>query len=170
MVAGDYDTPNRQYTTNQGRWFNPDPAGSGWNQYAYGTNPQQQTDPSGLVIINPAFGIWDSAELGDYFFGGVQVAWPTSPASGTVGADLNWGPPTAPGSATGLGSLSSGGGSDYPGTVNLQEDACIGCNESGDDGYGGKLNTRGSWLGNFFHVWLPHILALGTLRWAMGFG
>jgi RHS repeat-associated protein len=44
------DTPNREYRMGQGRWLSPDPAGAGWNAYAYGTDPNTQTDPSGLMI------------------------------------------------------------------------------------------------------------------------
>jgi RHS repeat-associated protein len=44
-----FDTPNREFAqSDQGRWLSPDPAGSGWNQYAYVTNPNSGTDPSGL--------------------------------------------------------------------------------------------------------------------------
>jgi len=42
-----YETPNREFAI-FGRWLSPDPAGSGWNQYAYVTNPNGQTDPLGL--------------------------------------------------------------------------------------------------------------------------
>jgi RHS repeat-associated protein len=52
VFAGMYETPNRQLQgSQQGRWLSPDPAGSGWNQYAYGTNPNSQIDPSGLLCI-----------------------------------------------------------------------------------------------------------------------
>lgn len=51
ILAGMYDTPNREMNANQGRWFSPDPAGSGWNQYAYATNPNSFTDPSGLCFM-----------------------------------------------------------------------------------------------------------------------
>jgi YD repeat-containing protein len=43
-----FDTPNREFAVNQLRWTSPDPAGSGWNQYAYPTNPNSFIDPSGL--------------------------------------------------------------------------------------------------------------------------
>ncbi|GEM_PF-2370220 len=43
-----YDTPNRELHNGQGRWLSPDPAGAAWNQYAYTTNPNSFTDPSGL--------------------------------------------------------------------------------------------------------------------------
>jgi RHS repeat-associated protein len=43
-----WDTPNREFAINQGRWLSPDPAGTGWNQYAYPTNPLSYVDPSGL--------------------------------------------------------------------------------------------------------------------------
>jgi RHS repeat-associated protein len=45
-----FDTPNREFaSSNQGRWLSPDPAGAGWNQYAYSTNPNSAIDPSGLA-------------------------------------------------------------------------------------------------------------------------
>jgi RHS repeat-associated protein len=49
VFAGMYETQYRQLQgSQQGRWLSPDPAGSGWNQYAYSTNPNIQIDPSGL--------------------------------------------------------------------------------------------------------------------------
>jgi hypothetical protein len=42
-----WDTPNRELSY-AGRWLSPDPAGAGWNQYAYATNPNSQIDPLGL--------------------------------------------------------------------------------------------------------------------------
>jgi RHS repeat-associated protein len=42
-----WDTPNRELSYT-GRWLSPDPAGSGWNQYAYTTNPNSFRDPTGL--------------------------------------------------------------------------------------------------------------------------
>lgn len=50
-----FDTPNREFASAQGRWVSPDPAGTGWNQYAYGTDPNTQTDPSGLWITGASF-------------------------------------------------------------------------------------------------------------------
>jgi RHS repeat-associated protein len=50
LVAGTYDTPNRELNPSQGRWISPDPAHSGWNAYSYTTNPLAETDPSGLYI------------------------------------------------------------------------------------------------------------------------
>jgi RHS repeat-associated protein len=47
-----YDTPNRELSI-VGRWLSPDPAGSGWNQYAYPTNPNSFIDPLGLQLIGP---------------------------------------------------------------------------------------------------------------------
>jgi RHS repeat-associated protein len=43
-----FDTPNRELASSQGRWVSPDPASSGWNQYAYSTNPNSFGDPTGL--------------------------------------------------------------------------------------------------------------------------
>jgi RHS repeat-associated protein len=48
ILSGLFDTPNRELNAGQGRWLSPDPAGSGWNQYAYAPNPNSQIDPSGL--------------------------------------------------------------------------------------------------------------------------
>lgn len=42
-----WDTPNRELSI-VSRWLSPDPAGVGWNQYAYVTNPNSMTDPTGL--------------------------------------------------------------------------------------------------------------------------
>jgi len=44
-----FDTPNRELAQYQGRWLSPDPAGVGWNQYAYPVNPNSNVDPSGLA-------------------------------------------------------------------------------------------------------------------------
>jgi RHS repeat-associated protein len=43
-----WDTPNRELSY-VGRWLSPDPAGSGWNQYGYATNPNSNVDPTGLA-------------------------------------------------------------------------------------------------------------------------
>ena len=52
LVTGLYDTPNRELAQNQGRWMSPDPAGQGWNLYAYPTDPNRFTDPSGLDCVS----------------------------------------------------------------------------------------------------------------------
>ena len=52
VLSGMYDTPNRELQgSTQGRWLSPDPAGSGWNQYAYVTNPNSSADPTGLACF-----------------------------------------------------------------------------------------------------------------------
>jgi RHS repeat-associated protein len=48
IFAGLFSTPNRELSAVQGRWMSPDPARSGWNLYAYGTDPNTSVDPSGL--------------------------------------------------------------------------------------------------------------------------
>jgi len=42
-----WDTPNRELSS-VGRWLSPDPARTGWNQYAYPIDPNSNTDPTGL--------------------------------------------------------------------------------------------------------------------------
>jgi RHS repeat-associated protein len=53
ILSGLFDTPNRELSASQGRWLSPDPAGAGWNLYAYGTNPNSAIDPSGLKTKPP---------------------------------------------------------------------------------------------------------------------
>jgi len=43
-----WDTPNRELSFT-GRWLSPDPARASWNAYAYPTNPNSNTDPTGLA-------------------------------------------------------------------------------------------------------------------------
>jgi RHS repeat-associated protein len=56
LVTGLYDTPNRELAQSQGRWLSPDPAGQGWNLYAYPTDPNRFIDPSGLDCISSVDG------------------------------------------------------------------------------------------------------------------
>jgi RHS repeat-associated protein len=52
ILTGIFDTPNRELVASQGRWLSPDPAGTGWNQYAYVADmPLNHIDPSGLFCI-----------------------------------------------------------------------------------------------------------------------
>lgn len=55
---------NRELSDYAGRWLSPDPAMSGWNQYAYPTNPNSMTDPSGLFGINGPGGGCDYQDCG----------------------------------------------------------------------------------------------------------
>jgi RHS repeat-associated protein len=52
LVAGTYDTPNRELNPTQGRWISPDPANSSWNAYQYSTNPLAESDPNGADIAD----------------------------------------------------------------------------------------------------------------------
>ena len=52
-----YDTPNRELSI-VGRWLSADPAGRGWNQDAYPTNPNSLSDPSGLNSEDRGCGRW----------------------------------------------------------------------------------------------------------------
>jgi RHS repeat-associated protein len=56
IFSGLFDTPNREELQVASRWLSPDPAGDGWNLYAYPTNPNTQVDPSGLTTISYSIG------------------------------------------------------------------------------------------------------------------
>jgi RHS repeat-associated protein len=49
LTAGLFDTPMRELNQSEGRWISPDPAGASWNAYAYPTNPNTATDPTGAM-------------------------------------------------------------------------------------------------------------------------
>jgi RHS repeat-associated protein len=95
-----YDTPNRQLSNSAGRWVLPDPARTGWNQYAYATNPNSAVDPSGLAYMDISGNIfgWNPLEMlgeggglvGFYGAGGflyVGTPGPSGFPAGAVGAD-----------------------------------------------------------------------------------
>jgi RHS repeat-associated protein len=103
IVSGTYDTPNRELNI-VGRWISPDPAGAGWNQYAYATNPNSFIDPSGLNQCagpasscyhgsnnNPAAGGSGMPECCGSGWGGAEddsmMFYGAGAADGTVGAD-----------------------------------------------------------------------------------
>ncbi len=89
VLAGMYDTPNRELQgAQQGRWLSPDPAGSGWNQYAYSTNPNSGIDPSGLVTVNPSWYLaFEEGAGGFQSLSYTDQVTGIPSASGTVGAD-----------------------------------------------------------------------------------
>jgi hypothetical protein len=80
-----FDTPNRELAaSNQGRWLSPDPAGAGWNQYAYATNPNSQVDPTGLSANGGQNDTTYLYALGDSPYGDYGYGY-----SGTVAADTS---------------------------------------------------------------------------------
>jgi hypothetical protein len=59
-----FDTPNREFIVGSGsRWPNPDPARASWNAYSYPTNPNSQTDPTGLWVYANTPGIFTPEEV-----------------------------------------------------------------------------------------------------------
>jgi hypothetical protein len=77
-----WDTPNRELSY-AGRWLSPDPAGSGWNQYAYVTNPNGNVDPSGLCPQGvPSGGYANNCGPGWFGFG------PNCPQPGPGGCNI----------------------------------------------------------------------------------
>jgi RHS repeat-associated protein len=91
VLSGMWDTPNRELAP-QGRWLSPDPAGQGWNQYAYSTNPNGNVDPSGLsatmAMMNGSGG-WDWSTIASDSYGSTNDFGPQ--AFGTVDADADSG-------------------------------------------------------------------------------
>jgi YD repeat-containing protein len=73
-----WDTPNRELSM-VGRWLSPDPAGAGWNQYAYPTNPNNANDPTGLNCV-----------VANLNSGGVgcQPGWGGGGSGGGIGGDM----------------------------------------------------------------------------------
>ena len=96
-----FDTPNRELAQYQGRWLSPDPAGVGWNQYAYPTNPNSAVDPSGLqpLPIQNNGASWEySTQMDELVFDQLLPGVPSNsvlPGGGTVGADAG-SPTTSP--------------------------------------------------------------------------
>jgi RHS repeat-associated protein len=93
VVAGLFDTPNREMHPFQGRWLSPDPAGlsatdpgnpQSWNRYAYAANaPLTTTDPSGTESCDP-FGDLPCEAAGDsglQFFAPIFTGIPHSVSS-----------------------------------------------------------------------------------------
>ena len=108
VVSWINNMPGREFSgAEQGRFYSPDPAGTGWNQYAYPTNPNSQSDPSGLNwFIYPNQGDMPGAGMDEDF--GVEglgnageSAWAVPPVYGSVGADsdITAGMPMSPGAA-----------------------------------------------------------------------
>jgi RHS repeat-associated protein len=94
VLAGMYDTPNRELQgSQQGRWLSPDPAASGWNQYAYATNPNGFIDPAGLGNCDQTAKDFSQTKCNMYDGFGPLFDSPSSmfgmngQSTGTVGAD-----------------------------------------------------------------------------------
>jgi RHS repeat-associated protein len=52
IAADEYETPNREYNTTQGRWISPDPTRGSGNKYVYAdNNPLSKVDPYGLSTV-----------------------------------------------------------------------------------------------------------------------
>jgi RHS repeat-associated protein len=90
VAVGNSDTPNRQFQrSGEGRWMSPDPAGAGWNLYAYATNPNSFTDPSGLDIRQPC-GTWCGAFNDPWNTAGGAGSWGSgSSAEGNPGSQMS---------------------------------------------------------------------------------
>jgi RHS repeat-associated protein len=107
ILTGIFDTPNRELNASQGRWLSPDPAGAGWNQYAYATNPNGFIDPSGLTDCpqDKTCGIYGEGGGGDPSVDPpIPIGPPVDP-----GGPINYGPGN-PGNGCANGDSSCGGG------------------------------------------------------------
>jgi RHS repeat-associated protein len=88
-----FDTPNRELAQYQGRWFSPDPAGAGWNAYAYASDPLSSIDPTGLQAACaqypcPTPGLWwenEEAQGGGEFADYSSWYWDQSTNGATYG-------------------------------------------------------------------------------------
>ncbi len=100
-VNGLYDFLFRQYSSAQGRWLVPDPAGvdavditnpQTWNRYAYvGNQPLNSTDPLGLycaIDVNSGKAI-GGCTPGDPYFGGGGWGWGGIGAGGGGGSGFS---------------------------------------------------------------------------------
>jgi hypothetical protein len=94
-----------------GRWLSPDPAGVGWNQYAYTTNPNSFIDPIGLAaggcMAAPHFGTGPHANVGG------TITSCTGGGSGDGGCSIDGGVAVSCGSGL-VGSSGSGGEAGVP--------------------------------------------------------
>lgn len=86
-----YDTPNRELALNASRWLSPDPAGADWNAYSYPTDPNRETDPTGLDGQSPCAG-WGSCELANDHISPLMDRFftPDSTKYGTDGRPAPW--------------------------------------------------------------------------------
>lgn len=97
--SGVYTTPNRQFTVNSSRWPSPEFSGS-WNGYSYVTDPNTQTDRSGLGGDQGGPGIKPAAccnwlqWLGRFLWGNARPDDPPSLVKANVGlgavGELAW--------------------------------------------------------------------------------
>jgi RHS repeat-associated protein len=97
LVAGTFDTPNRELNPTQGRWISPDPAHASWNAYSYTTNPMLFRDPTGLIMCVCGGGGGDGGDPTFYSGGGYGD-----------GDDIGGGDHLNPGGASSLSAPSRG--------------------------------------------------------------
>lgn len=130
LYSGLFDTPNREYAQGQGRWLTPDPAHAGWNLYAYGTDPNSSTDPSGLSMC-----CWGGEQRGN---GGAAF---NPLGSGSVGGGIVIG--------TVVADFTGEGPAPAPPSFNLPSDCggIIICGQGGD--YGPPRTTDNPGLAMF---------------------
>jgi RHS repeat-associated protein len=100
LVAGTFDTPNRELNPTQGRWISPDPAHASWNAYSYTTNPMLFRDPTGLIMCVCGGGGGDGGDPTFYSGGGYGD-----------GDDIGGGDHLNPGGASSLSARQDMGGS-----------------------------------------------------------
>jgi RHS repeat-associated protein len=151
IVSGTYDTPNRELSI-VGRWISPDPAGAGWNLYAYSANPNSQTDPTGLCTGQGCIG--SCSETNSCFppsaCTGVDPCGPGSTGWGDQGTGCD-GP--CDGSNQSNSSVGSGGGTVEPTFCGCPDDLTSGVLAQ-------PLDL--SQFSNIFGIGIPtYLLALG---------
>ncbi len=86
-----YDTPNRELSAVAGRWNLPDPAHASWNAYSYPTDPNRQTDPTGLDGQSPCAGTGNCELANDHISPLMNRFFvPDSTKYGTDGRPAPW--------------------------------------------------------------------------------
>jgi len=157
-----WDTPNRELAQAQGRWVSPDPAGASWNAYAYVTNPNIETDRTGLYcdlqqaaegcglggFFNEqgvGLGVSTYSSWDGFYPGAFEGQWTGEGIFGTVGADS--------GDTTGSNSWSW--------TVTPGEFGPNAINPDGTGSYPGEPNSSDGGSGS---VWNPYALG-GQGQW-----
>lgn len=157
ITVGLSDTPARELNNGQGRWISPDPAGAGWNLYAYGTDPNRGTDPSGLQMCCWGGNLGSASSSAGLdnavpYQLGVVTSDSNAPPSSPIGSAGSGGGPPGSGNYLGIGSGS------FPGGPPRTNDAWASLQIN-------NSSNAGIFLNRLFHLyeWTQHDADIGNL-------